>query len=76
NEKSDWHIADDNHEGIRVYFDFDGIEKSAWFLLRLSVHDPVIPINIESDVPNGIKRIKTKLREILIGKKGLDISNL
>ncbi len=74
--KHDWHIADDNHEGIRVYFDFDGKDKSAWFLLRLSVHDPVIPINIESDVVNGNKKIKAILKEILKDRKGLDISNL
>ncbi|MCR4925055.1 MAG: phosphomannomutase/phosphoglucomutase [Clostridiales bacterium] len=58
-----WNVADDNHEGIRVSFgkgDGDG-----WFLLRLSVHDPIMPLNIESDVEGGNKIIAKKLYEFL-----------
>ena len=50
-------IAEDNHEGIRVNVD-DG-----WFLLRLSVHDPVMPFNIESDSKGGAKKIVAKISE-------------
>lgn len=54
-----WAIAPDNREGLRVSFpegDGDG-----WFLLRLSVHDPILPLNIESNVAGGVDIIKEKL---------------
>lgn len=46
-KKAHWTIAPDNYEGIRCSFD----EKhgNGWFLLRLSVHDPLMPLNIESN---------------------------
>ena len=43
-----WAVAPDNFEGIRV--SFGSGEGDGWFLLRLSVHDPIMPLNIESDV--------------------------
>lgn len=59
----DWHIAEDNHEGIRVSFDKQN--GDGWFLLRLSVHDPIMPLNIESDSEGGADVIKNKLRPFL-----------
>lgn len=50
-------IADDNREGIRVSVD------NGWFLLRLSVHDPVMPMNIESDEEGGVRKILEKISE-------------
>ena len=58
-----WRMADDNREGIRIFFDDPA--ENGWFLLRLSVHDPIIPINIESDVAGGAKRIAAKLLRFL-----------
>lgn len=52
---SEWRVADDNREGIRIFFDKKGYE--GWLLLRLSVHDPIMPLNIESDCKGGCKRI-------------------
>ncbi len=54
-KKDGWRIADDNREGIRIFF--DSSDKSGWLLLRLSVHDPIMPLNIESDVENGVTNI-------------------
>lgn len=70
--KSDWHIAPDNREGIRVSFDKEN--GDGWFLLRLSVHDPIMPLNIESDSVGGVKKIAKKLFEFLKTVQGLDIS--
>lgn len=70
--KSDWHIADDNREGIRVSFDKEN--GDGWFLLRLSVHDPIMPLNIESDSVGGAKKIAGKLYEFLKNVQGLDVS--
>ena len=63
-------VADDNYEGIRVSFD----EKNGngWFLLRLSVHDPIMPLNIESDSEGGVDKIYTKIKPFLEDCEGLD----
>ena len=42
-----------------------------WFMLRLSVHDPIMPMNIESDSAGGVKIIARKAIEFLKTQKGL-----
>lgn len=66
--------ATDNHEGIRVSFDKDN--GDGWFLLRLSLHDPLMPLNIESDSVGGVKIIAKKLYDFLKQYKNLDTSVL
>lgn len=45
-----------NHEGHRVKVDeVDG--KQGWVLLRQSLHDPLLPLNIESEIGGGVARI-------------------
>ncbi len=63
-------IADDNHEGIRVSVD-DG-----WFLLRLSVHDPVMPFNIESDSKGGVRKILEKIAPFFYNCRFLNTDTL
>ncbi|HIR53159.1 MAG TPA: phosphomannomutase/phosphoglucomutase [Candidatus Onthovicinus excrementipullorum] len=74
-EKDDrYHIAPDNHEGIRVSFgpeDGDG-----WFLVRLSVHDPVIPINIESNRSGGCRKIAQMLLNVIGPSEEIDFTPL
>lgn len=65
-----WILADDSREGVRVSFgknDGDG-----WFLLRLSVHDPNMPLNIESDSKGGAEIIYRKFSEFLVTTRGLE----
>ena len=71
-----WHIAPDNREGVRISFDLDGGMDNAWFLLRLSVHDPVLPLNAESDVPGGVKTMLRELYAVLQGTPDIDLSTL
>ena len=69
-----WHVAPDNYEGLRVSFppeDGDG-----WFLLRMSLHDPLMPLNIESDRAGGISVIANKLYVCLKGFDRLDTGAL
>ena len=66
-----WKLADDNREGVRVSFDKEN--GDGWFLLRLSVHDPIMPLNIESDSKGGTDVIYAKLTEFLKTTEGLDI---
>ena len=61
--KKDWNVADDSREGVRVSFDKDN--GDGWFLLRLSVHDPILPLNIESDRVGGVKIIEDKILSYL-----------
>ena len=69
-----WTVADDSREGVRVSFGTG--EGDGWFLLRLSVHDPVMPLNAESDVPGGVKAVLSKLYEALKDQQGVDLSLL
>jgi len=46
-------------------------------LVRLSVHDPILPINIESGERGGADVIRGKLREFFLSNsQGLDVSCL
>ena len=69
--KDDWQVADDNREGIRVSFNKEN--GDGWFLLRLSVHDPIMPLNIESDSKGGVDIIYGKLYEFLKTTSGLEL---
>jgi phosphomannomutase len=70
----DWAIVPNNYEGVRVAC--QAPEEDGWFLLRLSLHDPVLPLNIESNVAGGVAKIAQRLRIFLTSLTGLDISTL
>ncbi len=73
-QQEGWHAVEDNYEGVRVSTDSNN--GCGWFLLRLSVHDPVMALNAESDVSGGIKLMFTVLREVLKDFEKLNISDL
>lgn len=56
-----WRMAPDNYEGVRVTVPV----HKGWFLLRMSLHDPLMPLNIESDLESGVDRIYTELKSFL-----------
>ena len=68
--KPEFKVADDNREGIRVS------TENGWFLLRLSVHDPVMPMNFESDVVGGIDKDIASIKDFFTQFEELDISAL
>ena len=70
-ERDTWHVADDNREGVRVSFDKDN--GDGWFLLRLSVHDPIMPLNVESNKEGGVEVILSHLEDFWKTTTGLDI---
>lgn len=70
-QQDGWHIAPDNREGIRVSFDKN--DGDGWFLLRLSVHDPILPLNIESDCEGGVEIIKEKVLAFLRKQSGVEV---
>lgn len=63
-----------NFEGVRV--NFNKVHGDGWCLLRKSLHDPIMPLNIESNIEGGCKQIIEKLRPFLSAYKDLDISKL
>lgn len=63
-------LASPNYEGVRINFE-DG-----WCLLRKSLHDPIMPLNIASDTVGGAKKIAEILRPFLEKYPYLDISKL
>ncbi len=65
-----WNIAPDNHEGIRVNLDEN--HGNGWFLLRLSLHDPLLPLNIESNSTGGAKIIADQLARFITTCDQLD----
>ena len=67
-------VAPDNHEGIRVSCNKEN--GDGWFLLRMSLHDPLMPLNIESRSEGGVKIIATKLYEFLKQFEGLDLASI
>ena len=54
-----WSLAPSNFEGVRV--NLDKQHGNGWFLLRLSLHEPLMPLNIESDDEGGVKTIAHEL---------------
>ncbi len=68
--KAGWQIADDNREGIRVS------TPDGWFLLRLSVHDPIMPFNVESTRVGGNRATLEALLPFFEAQKALDITPL
>jgi phosphomannomutase len=69
--QTDW-IVLTNYEGVRI--SCNSSTEDGWFLLRLSLHDPVIPLNIESNVSQGVASIATRLLEFLGDFEALDLS--
>ena len=57
--KEGWEIVPNNFEGIRV--NCNAAQQQGWFLLRLSLHDPILPLNVESEVEGGVNRMINEL---------------
>jgi phosphomannomutase len=69
-----WVPAQKNFEGYRV--SCTNIDEKGWFLLRLSLHDPVLPLNVESEVIGGVKNIAVKLCDFLKRFENIEYSSL
>ena len=73
-EQPGWSLAPNNYEGVRV--DLDAEHGCGWFLLRMSLHEPLMPLNIESDAAGGVKAIVRELLPFLARFDKLDSSSL
>ncbi len=73
-KKEGWSLAENNFEGVRV--NLDKAHGNGWFLLRLSLHDPLLPLNIESNDNGGAKKIAGELAEFIKNYDKLDAKAL
>ena len=64
-------VVKPNYEGVRVNFRLDG--RCGWFLLRMSLHDAVMPLNIESDEEGGVEAALAEIREFMKGYKEIEL---
>ncbi len=62
----------ENYEGVRYNF----TEFGGWLLIRPSVHDPVMPINMESDKAGGNRKMAQALLDQLRSYPALDLTKL
>ncbi len=69
-----WSLAPSNFEGVRVNLDEN--HGNGWFLLRLSLHDPLLPLNIESNDVGGAKKIACELASFIAKFDKLDAAKL
>lgn len=65
-------VAKDSHEGVRVSCP----QSMGWFLLRLSVHDPILPLNIEGHSEDGIKNMAKFVYDFLNKYSDLELNKL
>lgn len=63
-------IAEPSYEGVRLIF------PQGWVLLRMSLHDPNMPLNIESREKGGTDIIAKKVKTLLSDLTSLDLSVL
>ncbi|MBR5774241.1 MAG: phosphomannomutase/phosphoglucomutase [Clostridia bacterium] len=69
-ESNSMPLAPENYEGVRIEVD------GGWMLLRLSVHDPIMPLNIESDYEGGVKALAERLYDFIKDFDGIDAAPL
>lgn len=65
-----YHVVPDSCEGVRLSFD-DG-----WALLRMSLHDPLLPLNVESTREGGCVELLGRVKELISDFEQLDLSVL
>lgn len=61
-------VAKPSYEGVRLVF------PDGWALLRMSLHDPNMPLNIESRKEGGVATIAAAVKELIADFTSLDLS--
>ena len=56
-KKEDWSLGTLNYEGVRV-----NTGEKSWFLIRLSLHEPLLCVNIETEKEGMGNDILEKLK--------------
>lgn len=69
-----WSLTPNNHEGVHVTCAPQN--GNGWALLRKSLHDPVLPLNIESEESGGVARIAARIRDFLAPFDALELPEM
>ncbi|MCK4503687.1 MAG: hypothetical protein KAU22_11690 [Desulfuromonadales bacterium] len=69
-----WDLTPNNYEGVHVTCDASA--GNGWALLRKSLHDPQLPLNIESEETGGVEQIAAKIKGFLTNYDGLDLTDM
>ena len=64
-------LAEPNYEGVRVNFDIDG--SKGWFLMRKSLHEAILPLDIMSADNGGIRKVLPHIGEFLMKYEGIEV---
>ncbi|MBQ7121689.1 MAG: phosphomannomutase/phosphoglucomutase [Clostridia bacterium] len=67
-----WTACNDNYEGIRI----NSADGKGWFLLRLSVHDPIIVLNTESDEIGGTLKMCKAVHDVISTAANIDLLDI
>ncbi len=67
-------VAPVNHEGVRISFDENN--GDGWQLLRMSVHEPILVLNCESNKEGGVEQMMSFFKEFITKYDKLDLSRL
>lgn len=67
-------LAPNNFEGVRIVFAEE--EGDGWALVRMSLHEPIMPINFESNRTGGCRKIAETLCSLLGKYDFLNTENL
>ena len=65
-QQENWEMVSPNYEGVKIRF------PKGWFLMRKSLHEPVMPLNIEADEEGFVKEVLGKLREFVKEQNGIE----
>ena len=73
-KETDLSIEPANLEGVRV--NTSGQYGAGWMLLRMSLHEPLLVLNLESDQAGAIKKLREKMKDFFYEQVDLDSSRL
>lgn len=73
-DREGFKIVVPNYEGVRI--SADSAHGGGWFLIRRSLHDPIMPCNIESNSAGGLRLLAEALLGAVEGFDKLDTAPL
>ena len=65
-----FHIVEPNYEGVRISFADE--EVHGWLLIRMSLHDPLLAMNLEANEAGGVAVMEGRIRQFFEGFASLE----
>lgn len=73
-ENEKFHIVEPNYEGVRISFHDE--EVQGWMLIRMSLHDPILPMNIETNEGGQVQTVLERLKPFFVQYESLETENI